>query len=126
MARILIVEDEKAISMLLQRIVKNMGHEVATADEGGTARDICESQDIDLIMTDIQMPGKPTGTDLIRCMRQSKPNCPIVVVSGYTNAECMEECEKLGVSDFLPKPFEMGFVKELIANLLQRHSTHAH
>jgi CheY-like chemotaxis protein len=123
MARILIIEDEASIMMLLRRIIVGMGHQIVTATEGGAAKQAAEREPrLDLILTDLSMPGTPTGLDLIRALREAKPDSPIVVVSGYTNGDSIDACRALGVSDFLPKPFELGFVRGFVDGILKRHA----
>ena len=122
MAKILIIEDEPVVISLLKRIIGAMGHEVVLAADGQQGLDLARRENIGIIVSDLQMPGDPSGMDLIRKLRSTKPQCPIVIVSGYPSPEAMGECEKLGITDFLTKPFEMTFVRSVIEGILRGKS----
>lgn len=119
MAKILVIEDEAVVCALLQRIIQEMGHEVAVAMDGQKGLDMARQGAYAVIVSDLQMPGTISGLDLIRHLRNSQPNTPIVVVSGYPSPETLGECEKLHITDFLTKPFEMTFVRTSIEKILK-------
>ena len=119
MAKLLLIEDEAAIQDYFVRIVERMGHTMVTANngpEGLAAMD--QDPDIDLIMTDLSMPGEPSEMALVREIRKRRPNVPVIVVSGYPTQERLDECESLGIKDFLTKPFEMTFFNTVVSRLL--------
>jgi CheY-like chemotaxis protein len=120
MARILVIDDEPAIVMLLRRILAGVGHEVLTAAEGGAGLRLATEESFDLILSDLSMPGQPSGIALLAEIRKAKPDCPLVVVSGYSSQDCVDECRAIGIRDFLPKPFEIAFVRSFVSGLLAR------
>jgi CheY-like chemotaxis protein len=120
MARILVIDDEPAILMLLKRILTGAGHEVLTATEGGAGLLAAAQETVDLILSDLSMPGEPSGVRLLAAIRKARPACPLVVVSGYSSQDCVDECTALGIRDFLPKPFEIGFVRAFVGDILRR------
>ena len=120
MARILVIDDEPAILMLLKRILASAGHEIVTAAEGGSGLQMATTETVDLILSDLSMPGDPSGLQLLAAIRKAKPTCPLVVVSGYSGQDCMDDCRALGIQDFLPKPFEIMFVRSFVAEILAR------
>lgn len=119
MASILIIEDEAVVWSLLRRIITGMGHQVDVASDGRKGLELAGQGQHAVIVSDLHMPGEISGMDLIRRLRAAKPQCPIVVVSGYPSADTLEECEKLGITDFLTKPFEMTFVQSSIEQILK-------
>jgi CheY-like chemotaxis protein len=119
MTKILIIEDEPVVWALLKRIVQEMGHEVDVASDGQKGLDMARQGSYAVIVSDLQMPGDISGLDLIRRLRAVQPQTPIVVVSGYPSPEALGECEKLGITDFLTKPFEMTFVRSSIEKILK-------
>ena len=119
MANILVIEDEAVVWMLLKRIITGMGHQVDIANDGNKGLELVRQGQYAVIVSDLHMPGDVSGMDLIRRLRMATPQCPIVVVSGYPSAETMGECEKLGITDFLTKPFEMTFVQASIEKILK-------
>ena len=125
MAKILIIEDEPAVVSLLKRIITGMGHDVAVAEDGVQGLALAGSENIAIIVSDLHMPGEISGMDLIRRLRSAKPQCAIVVVSGYPSPDVMGECEQMGITDFLTKPFEMTFVQAVIEGILRSRGTAA-
>lgn len=120
MAKILIIEDEPGIVHLLKFIITSMGHDVCTALNGTSGFDTATRERFDLILSDLHMPGSPTGMDLIRKLKKANPHCPVVVVSGHPSRDCLSECEALGITDFLTKPFELAFVQSVIEGIFKR------
>lgn len=118
MAKVLIIDDEECIRSYLQTEVQRLGHEAVFAREGGEAMKKLQETDTEMIVCDLQMPGNPAGMELVRRIREQRPNCPIVVISGYPTEERLKECEKLGIKDFLTKPFEVGFLRSIVKKQL--------
>jgi len=123
MARVLIIEDELPLIKVLRRIISDMGHEVLVATDGQQGLSLAHNENVDIITSDLQLPGEPSGLDLIRSLRKARPTCPIIIVSGYPSTEIISDCENLGVIDFLTKPFEVTFVREVINSALNIRST---
>lgn len=120
MARILIIEDERAILNLLQRIAGHMGHEAVAARNGPEALAVADTVVPDLVISDLRMPGTPSGIDLLRALRGRWPRVPLLVISGYASRDLVAKWPELGIDEFLPKPFDMDSIRENIARLLQR------
>lgn len=126
MARILIIEDEQAILNLLGRIVSYMGHEALIAPNGERALELLTTQEVDLIVSDLRMPGTPSGVELIRELRTRHPATPVIVISGYVSRDFMSNWPDLGVEEFLPKPFNMEAIRTTIERVLNRATETAH
>lgn len=120
MAKILIIEDDEGVSRYISRLLESMGHEVTAANDGGKGHDLAENKAFQIILTDLYMPGRLSEMELVRKLRERRPDCPIIVCSGYPTQERIEECEELGITDFLTKPFEMSFIKSVIERLLKQ------
>ena len=119
MAKILIIEDEHAILNLLERIVLHMGHSPVVASDGFVALKLLEKMTPDMIVSDLKMPGTPSGIDLIRTLRSRCPRIPIVVISGYASRDFMAKWPELGIDEFLPKPFDMTSIRNVIERALR-------
>lgn len=120
MAKVLVIEDERAISSLLQRIVGHMRHEAIVARNGPEALAIADTVHPDLIISDLRMPGVPSGIDLLRALRVRWPRVPLLVISGYASRDLVSKWPEIGIDEFLPKPFDMDAIREIIARLLVR------
>ena len=84
--RILLVEDEPEVLNALRKTIERVGYEVLTARSGDEAyRLFADDPSVDLIITDIVMPGHLMGTDLARQLRSLKPELPVVFMSGYAS-----------------------------------------
>ncbi len=118
MAKVLIVEDEDGIQNLLKRVVSMLGHDVFIAATGAEALRSAEQQNPDLIISDLSLPGKPNGIELVRALRALNPARPMVVTTGYTVGERMEAIHAEGVEHILGKPFDILAARTLIASLI--------
>jgi len=118
MAKILLIEDDEGVRRYIGRIIEMMGHTVEIADEGGKGYELANDTEIKAILTDLAMPGEPKEMDLVRKLRERRPDCPIVVCSGFPTQARIEECEELGITDFLTKPFEVSFIRSVMGRIL--------
>jgi two-component system cell cycle sensor histidine kinase/response regulator CckA len=120
-ATVLLVEDEDAVRVFGSRALRNKGYRVLEAVDGEEALDVINDfdQTIDLIITDVMMPGMD-GHTLVRLVQEEIPDIKIILMSGYA-----EDAIPGGISadsslNFLPKPFSLadlaGKVKEVIAS----------
>jgi DNA-binding response OmpR family regulator len=125
MVRILIVDDEPAIRMLLAGLLSHEGYHVQTADSGSAAMEICVNQEFDLVITDIVMPGMD-GHSLARWLAVKHPSTRIAVMSGF-DPGCQGGCPYLPQRcKFLAKPFSPGEMLEFVRNTLVEPGPAAH
>ena len=107
---ILVVDDEPHMLDTIQFILQSNGYEALTARSGGEALKRlaglrAEGRRVDLVLTDIQMPG-PTGLELIELFRKSGEQAPVLVMTGYSDQETARRLRERGIEHFLDKPFE--------------------
>ncbi len=117
MSTILVVEDDTAIRTAVRRYLKIQGHHVIEAANGIEALAHLKVQTVDLVLTDIDMP-EMDGIELIRRVRQEKPEMPIVVMTGVREAINVVEHE-LGVQHVLTKPFDLEDLSHAIRKALR-------
>jgi CheY-like chemotaxis protein len=118
MSAILLIEDSKPIQDYLIKLIERMGHKVTAAGDADTGLQHAQQGAFQLIVCDLHLPGTLTGMDLVRAIHQAKPNCPIVIVSGYPSSEILDDCRELGITDFLTKPFEVSFLRSVVERIL--------
>jgi len=121
MRRILVVDDEDSLRLLLGRALQKAGYEVVTAANGAAALQEFRAQPADLVITDLVMPEKE-GIETILELRQLQPALKIIAMSGggYLEAQdYLQMAGKLGAMGTLTKPFTAQRVQELVAELLQ-------
>lgn len=114
MAKILVIDDEDQIRKHFQMLLPHLGHTVCTAADGDEGVLAAEDESIQLIITDLCMPGRLSETELVRELRRLRPDVPIVVISGYPSGDALMACEEIGVVDFLTKPFELSFIAAIL------------
>jgi CheY-like chemotaxis protein len=115
MARILLAEDEVLTRFTLSHWLRAQGHEVLEAASGDEAITVLGSVlEIDLVVTDIEMPGRLDGLGLARHVREMAPGLPVIVVSGRPVSP---EIEAVSVA-FFRKPYDLDRIAALIARLV--------
>jgi two-component system response regulator AtoC len=105
MRRILVVDDEENIRLVLRTLLKKHGYEVEVADSGEAALAALESFDPDVILTDVRMP-RMGGLDLLGALRAKQHPATVIVMSAYGNVDLAIEAMKAGAYDYVGKPFK--------------------
>lgn len=102
--RILVVDDEESLRLTFQMFLSREGYgPVETASTYGEALSLIETEEYDLIVSDIVMDGA-SGIDLLRTVKDQGLECPVVMVTGYPNINTAAEAVRLGAFDYLAKP----------------------
>jgi CheY-like chemotaxis protein len=117
-ASILVVDDQDEVRQLLADSLEEFGHEIMTARAAEEAIEILEGNvHIEVLVTDITLPGQMTGLDLVRKARELMPNLKILTISGYAS-EASLKASYLDRCAFLPKPFRPSDLNKAVAELL--------
>jgi CheY-like chemotaxis protein len=116
MANILLVDDNEADRLLLKTFLENKGHTLFFAENGEGALRVFGFHDIDLVVTDIQMP-TVNGIRLIRELREQDPDAAIVAISGVA-ADQLPLAEDLGAIQSLAKPIDPEKLLTAVAKAL--------
>ncbi len=121
MQKILIVEDEKSISNILENILSDeiQGSEITIAENGLDAYKLIEKNDFDLIISDIKMP-KLSGNELLTQSLSIKPECVFVMISGHADIDTAVTCLKNGAYDFISKPIDINRLITSVKNALEK------
>lgn len=102
--KVLIVEDEMIIAMLIERMVIKLGHEViAKVSKGEEAIEVAFKQEPDLILMDIRLKGEINGIEAM-CRIQEKRSVPVIYISGNSDLAHKKKIESTEYVDFLSKP----------------------
>lgn len=116
---ILIVDDEEMIRDLLSSALqqnKYICHQAANVDE---ALIMLENNQIDLVISDIMMPGR-SGVDLLRDLKKCDPDIAVLMITGLSDMNTAMECVHLGADDYITKPFGINRVVLTVNNLIER------
>jgi len=122
MARILVADDEEGVRSFLAEALEFEGHTVTTAADGDEAARILARQGVDLLLTDLRMPGLD-GLSLLRKVREEQPDVEVVVLTAVGTVESAVAAMKAGAFDYLLKP--VGSPAELrltVARALERRA----
>lgn len=119
MAKILVVDDERAIRNTLKDILEDEGHGVEVAENGKQGFEKAKEQQYDLIFSDIKMP-EMDGMDLLSALREAEVESPIVMISGHGNIETAVESIKKGAFDFITKPIDLNRLLITTKNALEK------
>lgn len=105
MGRILVVDDENNIRMMVRLALQHIGHQVEVAADGTEGLDkFGDGRAFDLVLLDQRMPGME-GIDVLRQMRHYDPHARIIMATAFGTIDLAVEAMKLGALDFLRKPF---------------------
>jgi len=119
--KILIVDDFATMRRILKNILKQLGFKnLVEADDGTTAWDVLESQEIDLIISDWNMP-KMTGLELLKKVRASDQykKSPFLMVTAEAQKQNVIEAVQAGVSTYRAKPFTAGATSDPLTKILK-------
>ncbi len=118
-ARVLVVDDERSMRDFLEIFFRREGMDVATAGDVDQALALIEADDFDLVMTDVQMPGK-NGLELLRSVKESSPETVVIVVTAFATAETAIDAMKQGAYDYLTKPFKVDELRLVVNKGLEK------
>ncbi len=113
METILVVDDEKNYLVVLSAFLSGEGYEILTADDAGSALEILESTDLDMVLTDMNMPSMG-GIELLKRVKKRVPGLPVVVMTAYGTVEKAVEAMQLGAFNFIQKPFQNETLKQIV------------
>src|ERR1700683_4478517 len=105
MRRVLVVDDEENIRLVLRTLLKKHGYDVEVADSGESALALLDTFDPDVILTDVRMP-KMGGLDLLGALKAKQHTATVIVMSAYGNMDLALEAMKAGAYDYVSKPFK--------------------
>ncbi len=118
MSKILIVDDEKSIRRTLGEFLRADGHEVVEAPDADTALQCLKAAEFDVVVTDIVLP-RLTGVELLRRIRATAPDVPVVMMTGDPTVETASESLRLGATDYLFKPITKAAIQRAVANVVR-------
>jgi len=118
--RVLLVDDEPALVKAYRRVLTGHGYEVDTASDGDQAISLFQRGGVDVVLTDITMPGMD-GMELLRAIRRADPDVPIVLATGGPTLETAVEALEHGVLKYLVKPVDPKDLIRVTDRAVQLH-----
>ena len=115
---ILVVDDEIGPRESLRMILKSL-YEVHTAASGEEALRFIQANNVDLVLLDLNMPGR-SGFGVLKAIKDYRPDIEVIVVTGYKTLENAKDAIRLGAEDFIPKPFNVPDIVAMVARALEK------
>jgi two-component system response regulator HydG len=118
-ATLLVADDDPGLRESLQRTLARAGHRVVLASDGRAALEQLKAGGVDLVLTDLKMPGL-TGLELLRAAKEVAPDVDVILLTAFGTVEEAVSAMKDGAYDFLTKPFRGEQLLKLVAKALER------
>ncbi|MBI2377676.1 MAG: sigma-54-dependent Fis family transcriptional regulator [Deltaproteobacteria bacterium] len=120
-SRILIVDDDSAMGMMLKANLAKRGYEAVVATTAQAAFDLLRTQDFDVVVSDLNMPGM-NGLELCERVAADRPDIPVVVITAFGSLETAIGAIRVGAYDFVPKPFEIAALDVALRRAIQHRT----
>ncbi len=118
--KVLFVEDEADLTLIVADTLQGLGYEVVTAADGMDGLDKFKSDGADIIVADVMMP-KMDGFKMAKEIRKISPTVPLIFLTAKSTIDDVEEGFETGANDYLKKPFELRELIVIIKSLLIRY-----
>ena len=118
--RILVVDDLPVVRLSLRHILQKAGYSCFEASSVGEALAMLEKEPVDLVLCDIEMPGGPSGVELVRALQPKLPEIAVVMVSAMDDTSLAIECIQMGAFGYVVKPFQAREILVQVSSALRR------
>lgn len=115
---VLLMEDEMNVAKGLEMVMREEGYEVDLADTGQGALDKFRTSEFDLLVADLRLPDMD-GMEVVQHVREKRPRTNVVIITGYPSVSSAVEAVRMGVSDYLRKPFTEDEFKTAVKSALK-------
>ncbi len=123
--KILYTDDDASIRAAVRSEITDAGYELDEANDGTEAIRKLEKENYDLLLLDINMPGK-SGLDVLKFIKDKKLPCRIIMLSGRLGFSVATESLRLGADEYITKPFSVEFLLLTIKKVLEKAGHTAH
>lgn len=123
--RILLVEDEQSIALVLKGVITALGYDVRVAYSGEEALDTLKELEVDLVITDIKMPGMD-GFELIETLQEDAKYARMnfVILTAFNDQEAIAKAKKdYGIEYYITKPFDLRNLEAAVVDIMKSLST---
>ncbi|MGH7392403.1 MAG: response regulator [Candidatus Rokuibacteriota bacterium] len=114
---ILVAEDEADLAATYERMLRRLGEPVTTASTLEQALEVIRSCPLRLVIADLRLPDGD-GLDLVRAARHAPGTPPVIVVTGYASEASRRQALDAGATEYVAKPFAIGWFSDLVRKLL--------
>ena len=118
MPKILVIDDDEQLREDIVEMLQREGYDVIDVGSGEEALEKLKKEDVDVILTDLMMPGID-GMEVLRQSKKIKPAVRVIMITGFGTIENAVEAMKDGASDYVSKPFKIGEVQATVKRALE-------
>lgn len=111
--RILLVDDDRSLLDILGSLLQLEGHDVVAVPSAHEGLLKMKESKFDLVLADNKMP-RTTGMDMLKVIKEEYPDTKVVIMTAYASVDNTVEAWRLGVFDYLPKPFKLADLRQVI------------
>jgi len=122
MNTILIVDDEKSMREFLKILLVKEGYKVFTAQDGDQALELIQKSPVDLVVSDIRMPGI-SGLELLARIKDHDEDVPVIMITAFASPNDAVQAMKSGAYDYISKPFNVDEIKSVIHSATKRNDS---
>ncbi len=115
---VLVVDDEQNMQTVMRMVLEGVGHEVLIADSGEAALAHFQNLDLDVVLTDLRMPGMGGEEFVVRC-RKERPDVPVIIITAHGTIRSAVKSIHDGAADYLAKPFEPEQLEIAVHNAIK-------
>jgi two-component system, OmpR family, response regulator len=119
MARILLVDDEIAFTSNMSRLLSRRGYDVTAVNDGESAIKTIESEEYDVVILDLRMPGMD-GMATLKLMKIKRPLLEVIILTGHGSVDSGIQGMHLGAFDYATKPIQIAELQEKINEAFER------
>lgn len=116
--KVLVVDDQFGIRVLLQEVLQREGYEVFQAPNGETALEIVQRDDPDLILLDMKIPGMD-GLEILRNIRKLDVDTKVIMMTAYGELDLIHEAMEMGAIAHFTKPFDIDELRKAVKEQLE-------
>ncbi|PLR67840.1 response regulator [Bacillus sp. UMB0893] len=115
--KILIVDDQYGIRILLNEVFQKAGYQTFQAANGFQALEIVDKQSPDLVLLDMKIPGMD-GIEILKRMRVVEPDIRVIIMTAYGELDMIQEAKDLGALTHFAKPFDIDEIRDAVRKYL--------
>ena len=116
---ILVVDDEKPVLQMVSRLIESLGHTAVTAESAEQALEVAARTPVDLVITDLKMPGMD-GLELAQRLLEEDPDRPVLLMTAYADLDSARQAVGIGIYEYFTKPFDVNDVVAGVKRALER------
>nr|WP_294898479.1 response regulator [uncultured Pedobacter sp.] len=118
MKKILIIDDEIGICLIMSKFLTKNGYQTVTAESGATAFEYLENEKFDLVLSDFRLEDTD-GREILRRIKSDFPELIVIIVSGFGDPNLAAELIRMGAYDFINKPIYPNVILETVQRALE-------